>query len=240
VELARSVRSWYEDDGRWFGLEARLPAAHGAVVATALEREAGRLPVLPTDADHPDPREARLADALVALCSARVASDPDPDRATVVLHAPVAALVGEVETAPAAETLEGAVVPAAVLRRLVCDARVQVVTEDDRGEAISLGRLTRTPSPAQVRLVRQRDKGCVFPGCGSRRFTQVHHVVWWRQGGRTDLDNLVLVCSLHHRLVHEHRWHIERSSDGVVSWFRPGGVCYRAGPGPPVTATRPR
>jgi len=58
-------------------------------------------------------------------------------------------------------------------------------------------------------------------------------VVWWEHGGRTDLDNLVLVCTFHHKLVHEHGWTIRREEDGTVRWFRPDGAGYRAGPAPP-------
>jgi hypothetical protein len=71
------------------------------------------------------------------------------------------------------------------------------------------------------------------PGCGARRFTQAHHITWWESGGRTDLDNLVLICFFHHKLVHEHRWVIRRDPDGTVRWFHPDGTRYRAGPAPP-------
>ena len=86
AEGARFLSWWYLDDGRRFGLEAELPASQGAVVARALERLADTLPVMPgeEEACHAD---ARRADALVALCSARIGADPDPDRATVVIHA---------------------------------------------------------------------------------------------------------------------------------------------------------
>jgi hypothetical protein len=242
-ERERSVRWWYSDEGRRFELEAVLPAASGAVVAAALEREASRLPVLPTDATHPELQEVRWADGLVALCSGRLSTDPDPDRATVVLHAPLGALqelpaAGATggtlpdREAPCGETLDGAVIPAETVRRLVCSGRVQVAVEDPSGEVLSLGRSTRSPSASQVRLVRHRDRGCVFPGCGTNRYTQVHHVRWWRHGGKTDLENLALVCSLHHRLVHEHGWRLTRES-GRARWFRPDGERYRAGPGPP-------
>jgi hypothetical protein len=66
-----------------------LPAADGAVVARALDRLAQRVPVLPPEEDGPWGIEARRADALVAMASARMASDPDPDRATVIVHARV-------------------------------------------------------------------------------------------------------------------------------------------------------
>jgi hypothetical protein len=54
--------------------------------------------------------------------------------------------------------------------------------------------------------------------------------VWWERGGRTDLDNLVLICFFHHRLVHEYGWSIRREADGEVRWFHPNGMRYRAGP----------
>jgi len=86
------------------------------------------------------------------------------------------------------------------------------------------------PPAWMVRQVRYRDRGCVFPGCGATRFTEAHHVVWWSKGGRTELENLVLTCSFHHRLVHEHGWGLRRTSDGHVRWFRPSGARYRVGP----------
>jgi hypothetical protein len=86
VEHSRSVSWWYFDEGRRFGLEADLPAAPGAVVARALDRLAQDLPVMPGEED-PCYVGARRADALLAVCSARLAEEADPDRATVVIHA---------------------------------------------------------------------------------------------------------------------------------------------------------
>src|SRR5439155_23840311 len=118
-------------------------------------------------------------------------------------------------------------------RRLACNARVQVVVEESTGQVVHLGRVTREPPAWMLRQLKYRDCECTFPGCGSRRFTQAHHILWWEKGGTTDLDNLVLVCSFHHRLVHEHGWRIVRERDGTVAWFLPDETPYRAGPGPP-------
>ena len=87
-----------------------------------------------------------------------------------------------------------------------------------------------------LRQLRYRDSECRFPGCGARQFTQAHHIVWWKRGGTTDLGNLVLVCSFHHKLVHEHGWGLRRDPTGEVRWFRPDGVPYHAGPDPPREA----
>lgn len=228
VERSRSVSWWYFDEGRRFGLEAEFPAAQGAVVARALERIAGAIPVMPDEEDEGD-APARRADALVALCSARLAADPHPDRATVVVHAQ---LQGLVQGTGGCELEDGPVISPETARRLACNARVQTVVEDAAGEVVALGRLTREPPAWMVRQVRHRDRECRFPGCGTRAFTEAHHIVWWRDGGRTDLDNLVLICSFHHRLVHEHGWSLRREPGGGLGWFRPGGVPYRAGPSP--------
>ena len=230
IERARFLQWWYADEGRRFGMEAELPAAQGAIVARALERLAGSLPPMPGEEDAAF-AEARRADALVAVCSARIARDADPDRATLVVHA----TVDELARTDGVATIEGgATVHAETARRLACTARVQAVIEDERGEPVRLGRLSREPSEAMMRQLRYRDGECRFPGCGAQRFTQAHHVVWWGDGGRTDLDNLVLVCSFHHRLVHEHGWHLRRREGGEVTWYRPDGERYLAGPAPPT------
>ena len=224
-ERNRSLRYWYEDGGRRFGLEASMPAAQGAVVATALSRAVEQIPIMPAEHDAAY-IEARRADALVALCSQRIAADADADRAMVVVHASLDALEGRRNAA----TEQGAVLPPEALQRLACDARVQVVAENAAGDAVGLGRTRREPSAAMLRQLRHRDRGCRFPGCGSTAFANAHHIVWWSRGGPTDLDNLVLICGFHHRLVHEHGWRIERTFDGRIRWFRPDGSRYRGGP----------
>jgi hypothetical protein len=229
AEEARFASWWSFDEGRRFGLEAELPAAQGAVLAQALDRLAEQLPVMPDERDEYF-AAARRADALVALASARIGGDPDPDRATVVVHAPLEALISGRE---GCEVEGGGVIHPVTARRLLCQGRVQVVVEDQGGQPVHLGRITREPPAWMLRQLRYRDRECRFPGCGARRFTQAHHLVFWEHGGCTDLRNLILMCAFHHRLVHEHGWSVRRGAGGTVRWFRPDGTRYRAGPGPP-------
>jgi hypothetical protein len=42
-------------------------------------------------------------------------------------------------------------------------------------------------------------------GCGRNRHVHAHHIEPWAEGGSTRLSNLVLVCSGHHRMIHEGR-----------------------------------
>jgi hypothetical protein len=224
---ARSVSWWYRDEGRRFEMHADLPAAHGATVAKAIDRMTSSIPPMPDeqgDAHAP----ARRADAFVALCSARLADDPDQERATVVIHARAG---GRVDGRTGSEIEGGGVAPPSTLERLLCAARVETVHEDATGRVIGMGRITRVPPAWLLRQVRYRDAGCRFPACGTRAFTQAHHIVFWRDGGSTDLSNLALLCSWHHKLVHEYGWWIKGDAEDELRWYRPDGTRYRAGPG---------
>lgn len=229
IESARHLSWWYLDEGRRLGLEAELPAAEGAMVVDAIARVAAGIPAMPGE-EGPGGADARRADALVALCSGDLGVDPVPDRASVVVHAPLEALASGAEGC----AIEGGgILHPATVRRLACSGRTQVVVEDGAADVVGLGRRSREPSAFMLRQLRHRDGECRFPGCGARRFTQAHHIVWWSRGGRTDLGNLVLLCFFHHKLVHEHGWRLARADDGTVRWRWPDGRPYRPGPAPP-------
>ena len=254
LQSDRSFDWWLDPDGHQLLFEGRLPAAEGRVVVSAVERMLARLPKTPDGEESPTPAQRR-ADALVAICSARVGTDPDPDRATVVIHVPAEMLWGEDavrarasgsprdplpprgEGARGGEPncgLEGGgVVPAATARRLACDARIETVLTGPGGWVKGLGRSSRDPSPQMLRALRRRDGGCRFPGCGTLCYTKAHHIRWWGRLGRTDMDNLVLLCSFHHTLVHEGGWSLTLRPDNTVRFYSPDGRRYRAGPGPP-------
>jgi hypothetical protein len=247
AERDRWLHTWYTPDGTRFGLEAQLPADQGAVVERALGRLAEQVPDAPDDRGGEQgrtPLEVRRAEALVRICSGRLASDPDHDRASVVLHVSAATLLADdrderlgAPVVPNAEIEDGPVLAPATARRLACDARLQVSIDDTAGTPIALGRLRRTPSAAMMRALRRRDRTCRFPRCPARRYTDAHHVVWWSRGGRTDLRNLVLLCGFHHRLVHEGGWRLTLNPDASVGWVRPNGERYRSGPAPPGSAS---
>ena len=233
-QRTRMLSWWFFDEGRRFGLQGELPAAQGRVVARALEQLAGELPLMPGEEDGSFVG-ARRADALSALCSGAIAHHPDPDRATVIVHASLEGLL----RGSGAELEGGPVIHPRTARRLLCDARIQTMIEDEGGRVLQVGRMRRDPPAWMARQLKYRDGECRFPGCGSRRFVQAHHIIWWDRGGRTELENLVLVCTFHHRLVHEYGWSLRREDDGTVRWFRPDGRGYRAGPAPPGRVAGP-
>lgn len=110
----------------------------------------------------------------------------------------------------------------ATLRRLACAAGVSVAVVDRRGSPIDVGRRTRKLSASLRRALHLRDRACTFPGCRATRHLHAHHVHHWTDGGPTDLDNLVLVCSFHHRFVHEYGWTIDVHTDGRHRYAPPG------------------
>ena len=88
---------------------------------------------------------------------------------------------------------------------------------------IGIGRRSRIVPAWLRRHVDHRDGGCRFPGCGHTRWTDAHHIRHWGKGGPTDLDNLVLLCHAHHRLIHEGGWTIRGHPSGRLRFHDPGG-----------------
>jgi hypothetical protein len=88
--------------------------------------------------------------------------------------------------------------------------------------------------PAALRrALEHRDEGrCRFPGCENRRWVDAHHIVHWARGGETKLDNLVLLCGRHHRLVHEGGFGVARRADGSLVFRRPDGKIVPPVPSP--------
>ena len=100
-----------------------------------------------------------------------------------------------------------------------------VLTEDELGEPLSIGRKTRLIPKAIERALHARDHGCCrFPGCGNRRYLHSHHVEHWSNGGETSLNNLMLLCTKHHTLVHEGGFRIEQDFRNRWYFLRPDGI----------------
>ena len=105
------------------------------------------------------------------------------------------------------------------LERLGCDPDIYGILFDQQGLPLYHGRKTRRVSPQQWRVLVARDKGCVI--CGAHpNWCQAHHVRYWRLGGPTDIDNLVLLCHAHHRWVHDNEIILQRGPNG---WNAPTG-----------------
>ena len=60
--------------------------------------------------------------------------------------------------------------------------------------------------------------------CSNRRFVHAHHVRHWVHGGRTSLDNLVLLCGFHHRLLHEGGYKMSLDAACTPHFFTAAGA----------------
>jgi hypothetical protein len=141
------------------------------------------------------------------------------DAATLATDSPGASVSGPGSCAVA----DGPGISPETARRLGCDASIVAIAARD-GAMVGVGRRTRSIPPSVRRALVRRDGRCQFPGCERHRFVDAHHVVHWAQGGATELDNLVLLCRHHHRLVHEGGYSLGRGADGRLRFARPDGV----------------
>jgi uncharacterized protein DUF222/HNH endonuclease len=222
----RYLRWNWEDDGS-LRLEARLPADDGAIVLNGLRAAEEQRPedMMSTEPMLASPAGAARADALVALARSAVdgskAGRAGAGVCELVVHVDAGTLASD-EVAERCHVEDGAALAPETARRLGCDAGVVRILERD-GRPLTVGRRTRTIPPALRRALRSRDAGCRFPGCTHERFLHAHHIRHWARGGPTTLENLVQLCSYHHRLVHEGGFRVESADRGAVRFRRPDG-----------------
>ena len=224
----------FSEDRPIFEMNVVLPDEEGAALITALTRKAGQVDLDPEDGGVLE-YGVRLADALVQMGSETLAADADHDRATLLVHTDIPTLLG-IEGAAQARLGEGTIIPETTtitnptLRRLACDARIQLVIEDPIDGVIGIGRTSRSIPGWLCRITRSRDGGCRFPGCDRILWLQVHHLEHWADGGPTDLHNLITLCGFHHRLVHNEGWQIKGNPNGEVTWITKWGTEFERHP----------
>ncbi|MEJ2869438.1 DUF222 domain-containing protein [Actinomycetospora sp. OC33-EN08] len=106
------------------------------------------------------------------------------------------------------------------VRRLACDAEIIPMVLGSKGEVLDFGRKSRTPPAGLRRAIWARDRHCAFPGCRRKaRHCQIHHIRHWAHHGETEPDNLGLLCTSHHGLVHHSGWEIVMHDH--LPWFIP-------------------
>jgi hypothetical protein len=126
-------------------------------------------------------------------------------------------------------------VPVATIERLIDTGGFQLETFGSNGRILSLSSVQRCFNATQRRAIIGRDGGCIIPGCSiPAGWCEVHHVIPYRDGGRTHVDNGVLLCWNHHQNIDTGPWRISM----------PNGVPHVRGPGrhewTPATKSRAR
>lgn len=150
--------------------------------------------------------EQRRADALASLILGPRSGAARPpavrNQMIVVAHADGTGHIPSVGPLPKSE-----------VERLACISDLYGLVFSADGQPLWMGDAVRLATDDQWRVLVATDGGCI--GCGADPSRcEAHHVRWARNGGPTDIDNLALVCSHHHHLIHDKGWRVVRGSDG--------------------------
>ncbi len=228
----RYLKRWVRDDGMYQGAFLLDPEA-GLHVFNALDAIiAPRRGVRFVDAESAEladsvSRDSRtneqlLADALVDMV--RLAVDADPAKMFGMRRPAVRVVVTEqtLKHDGGHGYLEGDAQPISreSVDRFVCDTGFIGIKFDRKHQIIDLGRTQRLFTEPQRLVIAVRDGGCIFPNCTKPPSgCEVHHITEWRNGGRTDAHDGVLLCRHHHMLLHNNHWQILRERDRY--WLKP-------------------
>ena len=106
------------------------------------------------------------------------------------------------------------------VQQMACDSEIHTQIWDDIHTVVAHGRGKRLYDTKQRQAVIARDRGCQAPACTiPAALCDVHHKVPWSQGGTTDIDNAILLCTYHHAQVHNEKWKIITRNG--VTYFQP-------------------
>jgi hypothetical protein len=158
-----------------------------------------------------EPNDHRQAQALIALVNgaSETASDV-PSRAEIVVHVDLETLQHGLHTGGTCRTALGADLPVETVRRLACEAEILPVVLDGRSVPIDVGRSKRLATIHQRRALEAIHPTCAIPDCEVIfEHCNVHHIEYWENGGATDLNNMVPLCSRHHHAAHEGGWKLK-------------------------------
>ena len=232
------LRSWTDDDGM-FCINGRFDPVTGVKLHARLDHAVQALFAKATPEGCPDdPIEKQrflLAHALVHLVTA-------PDSATGVARPGRAEFVVVIDAdagdypGPVAQWPIPVEIPTRVLAQLAGQADVSAVVVRNgvvlhAPGNLNLGRSTRLANRAQRRALRGLYSGCAMPGCTvGYDYCKLHHIIWWRNGGRTDLDNLIPICSKHHSNIHNDGWTITLGPNRQLTLQLPDGTIHNTGP----------
>lgn len=214
---ARHLNWWWESSGLLLHLKGALPAAEGAALVALLEEKMKSLPsyVAGDFVSH----TKRRSDALSEIVAAAGSGKGGRSRPELVLHMD---LEDFINNRGAAEAGEG-YLPPEIARRLACDSRLSFVLEDSSGSAVGISSSCRSVPSHIDRVIRDRDKVCIFPGCERVDGTEIHHIVHVADGGETKTSNLCLICKFHHKLCHDFGWKMTGSAKDGLEVAAPNG-----------------
>jgi hypothetical protein len=190
--------------GMW-RLSGRLDAENAATMHAALSLLATPKPGEDGSRD-PRPAALRRAEALMTIVRWSLDHDGQPTSGGYRPHIGVTIGLAELEARLPGRLTTGDPVSAEAIERMLCDADTSLTVFGHTGEVLYHGRDQRTAPPGLRKAVVARDKGCTHVGCDAPPwYCQVHHIIPWKDGGLTNIDEVTLRCGRHHHLLHADR-----------------------------------
>ncbi|WNG81709.1 DUF222 domain-containing protein [Mycobacterium sp. ITM-2016-00316] len=204
------------EDGR-VAASLDLDALTAEELLTALDPLCRPIP-LPDGSPDPRPTGRRRADAFGQIMRTYLSSSQRPMSGGVLPHVTLT----RPAAAPGVDILGfGGPVSTRTADLITCDSTLTSVTIDNAGAPLDVGRAERLFTPAIRKGLAVRDRGCAHPGCGRPvSWCDAHHIQPWSSGGRTSIDNGVLLCRLHHTAIHHGGWQVYLGADRHP-WFIP-------------------
>lgn len=234
-QRATRLRTWTDDDGMW-NLKGRFDPNLGKDLARRIDAATRTKFAEETPPTAPaDPLERRQHLEALALADALLGGAPNRSSAgppSVVVDASQSDGAG----GPVIDWGIPVELPLSVLRD-VFDVHNPSVVIVANGVVLhapgrtDLGRSTRLANRAQRRALQGLYSTCAVPGCAVHYDRcKLHHIVWWRHGGRTDLVNLLPVCQHHHTRIHEDGWQVTLGTNRELTIRLPDGQALCGGP----------
>lgn len=123
------------------------------------------------------------------------------------------------------ELSKSGVVARSDIERWICEGTFQPIVVGSPDDKLRMGMRIRIANAEQRQALRVRDGHCQFAACTmAAEHCQPHHVTFWEHDGPTDVENLVLLCRFHHKVVHRRHYVVTRRPDGRVDIRRPDGT----------------
>jgi Domain of unknown function (DUF222)/HNH endonuclease len=220
-EASRASMWWNETSGM-LNVRLELHPELGSSFENAVNARAAAMKNLSEYSEMDHAQRVAIAIADLALATSRAER---PGLVEVMVIVDAATVDGGRHDHSVCELCCGATVPVESARRLLCTAsRITWVSVDEDGTPLRVGFTERHANRQQRRLLRAMYRTCAIEGCGMLfDRCEIHHVVWIENGGPTDIDNLVPICSRHHHLVHEGGWRLLIDKARTITLIRPDG-----------------